>query len=256
LFIVLDPFHYSMIWPGPRYGYGGEGEDNEPVGDRWDWTLGIEQYLWFKNTLEQSNATYKFVFAHHVTGGATAYGRGGESAVPYFEWGGKNWNGSWGFDNERPASEGWSLPVQQLMVENGVTAFFHGHDHIYAREEVDGILYLECPKPDDAGYDWEPYGYGYTEGLYPNAVKIPNSRHIRVKVSPNNVVVEYVRSYLTGDGNNREAADTYATDNDMPDEGETIDGDGGGGSSGGCFIATAAHGSPKEQALQTRLRTE
>jgi hypothetical protein len=47
-----------------------------------------------------------------------------------------------------------------MMVENGVTAFFHGHDHIYAREEVDGILYLECPKPDDAGYDWEPYGYG------------------------------------------------------------------------------------------------
>lgn len=255
LFVVLDPYHYSMTWPGPLYGYGGEGADNEPVGDRWDWTLGIEQYLWFKNRLEQSEATYKFVFAHQVTGGATAYGRGGESAVPYFEWGGRNWNGSWGFDVERPASEGWELPVHQLMLENGVNAFFHGHDHIYAREEVDGILYLECPKPDDAGYDWEPYGYGYTENLYPNAVKIPNSGHIRVQVSPNNVVVDYVRSFLTGEGNNREIADTVVigsveddTDNDsMPDDGEIADVDSGGGSSGGCFIATSSHGPPIEE---------
>ena len=261
LFVVLDPFHYSMTWPGPRYGYGGEGADNEPVGDPWDWTLGIEQYLWFKNTLEQSRAPYKFVFAHQVTGGATVCGRGGESAVPYFEWGGKNWNGEWGFDRERPASEGWELPVHELMVKNGVTAFFHGHDHIYAREEVDGILYLECPKPDDAGYDWEPYGYGYTENLYPNAVKIPNSGHIRVEVSPKYVVVDYVRSYLTGEGNNREIADTYVigsvkddTDSDsMPDDWEIADVDGGGGGGGGCFIAAAAYGSPEEQARQTRL---
>ena len=254
LFIVLDPFHYSMIWPGPPSGYGGEGLDNEPLGDRWDWTLGIEQYLWFKNTLEQSNARYKFVFAHHVTGGATAYGRGGQSAVPYFEWGGNNLNGIWGFDIERPASDGWDLPVHQLIVENNVTAFFHGHDHIYAREEVDRILYLECPKPDDAGYDWEPYGYGHTEnaengGLYPNAFQIPNSGHIRVKVSPDNVVVDYVRSYLSGDGNNREIAETYVvgsvndvSDSDgMPDESATSSAGGGRGGGGGCFIATAAY---------------
>ena len=71
------------------------------------------------------------------------------------------------------------------MVENGVNVFFHGHDHIYAREELDGIVYLECPKPDDAGYTWEPYGYGHNENLYPNAiVKFQNSGHIRVTVSP------------------------------------------------------------------------
>ena len=213
LFVVLDPYHYSMTWPGPIYGYGGEGQDNETLGNQWDWTLGIEQYLWFKNTLEKSKARYKFVFAHHVTGGATAYGRGGESAVPYFEWGGKNLNGAWGFDIQRPASEGWVLPIHQMMVENNVTAFFHGHDHIYAREEVDGILYLECPKPDDAGYEWKPYGYGYTENLYPNAVQIKNSGHVRVKVSPANVIVDYVRSYLSGDGNNGEIADTYIIEN-------------------------------------------
>ena len=166
LFVVIDPYHYSMTWPNDEgEGYGGEGQDGEASGDRWDWTLGIQQYLWLKHTLENSDATYKFVFSHHVTGGETNYGRGGIDAAPYFEWGGKNADGTWGWDTHRPASEGWECPVHQLMVDNGVTVYFHGHDHMYAREELDGIAYVECPKPDDAGYAWEPYGYGYNEDL-------------------------------------------------------------------------------------------
>jgi hypothetical protein len=209
LFVVLDPFHYSKTWPSEGDSYGGEGQDGEPGGDRWDWTLGIEQYLWLKEVLETSDATYKFVFSHHVAGGATPYGRGGIEAAPYFEWGGRNADGTWGFDIERPASEGWDVPIHQLMVANGVDAYFHGHDHIYAYEELDGIVYLECSKPDDAGYAWEPYGYGYTEGLYPNGYLIPNSGHIRVTVSPDEVEVEYVRSYLPGDGTNGEVAHSF-----------------------------------------------
>jgi hypothetical protein len=221
LFVVLDPFHYSMTWPAEGGTYGGEGMDGEPQGDRWDWTLGIEQYLWLKDTLENSDATFKFVLSHHVTGGATPYGRGGISAAPYFEWGGQNADGTWGFDTERPASEGWDLPIHQLMVANGVNAFFHGHDHIYAQEELDGIIYLECPKPDDAGYAWEPYGYGYTEGLYPDGYLLPNSGHIRVAVSPTEATVEYVRAYLPGDGTNGEVAHSFTiwadSDNTPPE---------------------------------------
>jgi uncharacterized repeat protein (TIGR02543 family) len=210
LFVVLDPFHYSMTWPNDYgEGYGGEGQDGEVGGDRWDWTLGIEQYLWLKDILETSDSTYKFIFAHHVTGGSTPYGRGGISAAPYFEWGGRNADGSWGWDTERPAAEGWDVPVHQLMADNGVNIFFHGHDHVYAYEELDGIVYLECPKPDDAGYDWEPYGYGYTEGLYPDALMIQNSGHIRVNVNPDDATVEYVRSYLPGDGTNKEVAHSF-----------------------------------------------
>ncbi len=210
LFVVIDPYHYSMTWPNDEgTSYGGEGQDGEASGTRWDWTLGIKQYLWLKDTLENSDAAYKFVFSHHVTGGETQYGRGGIDAAPYFEWGGKNADGTWGWDTHRPASAGWDVPVHQLMVENGVDVYFHGHDHIYAREELDGIVYLETEKPDDAGYTWEPYGYGYNENLYPNAISIiPNSGHIRVAVSPAETTIEYVRSYLPGDGTNGIVADS------------------------------------------------
>jgi hypothetical protein len=216
LFVVLDPCQYSMVWPAEGGSYGGEGTDGEARGTRWDWTLGIKQYLWFKNTLENSHARYKFVFSHHVTGGATPYGRGGLSAARYFEWGGRNADGTWGWDARRPASEGWDVPVHQLMVANHVTAYFHGHDHIYAREMLDGILYLEVPKPDDAGYAWQPYGYGYTEGLYPDALMIQNSGHVRVNVSPTGVTVDYVRSYLPGNGTNGVVADTVSLSNAVP----------------------------------------
>ena len=210
LFVVIEPFHYSMTWPNDDgTGYGGEGQDGEVSGNRWDWTLGIDQYLWLKDTLESSSATYKFVFSHHVAGGSTPYGRGGMGAAPYFEWGGQNADGTWGWDTERPAAEGWDVPIHQLMVDNGVDIFFHGHDHIYAYEELDGTVYLECPKPDDAGYAWQPYGYGYTEGLYPDGLMIQNSGHIRVTVAPDEVQVEYVRSYLPGDGTNGQIVHSF-----------------------------------------------
>ena len=223
LFVVIDPYHYSLAWSSEGDSYGGEGQDGEIQGTRWDWTLGIQQYLWLKSVLENSHAKYKFVFTHHVAGGASVpekesvYGRGGQSAAPFFEWGGRNTDGAWAFDVHRPASDGWSLPIHQLMVKNGVSIFFHGHDHDYARELVDGIVYLECPKPDDAGYAWEPYSYGHNEGLYPDAiVELQNSGYFRVNVSPSETKVEYVRSYLPGDGTNGMVADSVTVPGTAP----------------------------------------
>ena len=148
LFVVLDPYHYSMTWPNDEGAATVEKARMARLpGNRWDWSLGIKQYLWLKDTLENSDATYKFVFSHHVTGGSNpVYGRGGIGAASYFEWGGKNADGTWGWDTHRPASAGWDVPIHQLMVENGVDVYFHGHDHIYAREELDGIVYLETAK--------------------------------------------------------------------------------------------------------------
>jgi len=109
------------------------------------------------------------------------------------------------------------VPVHQLMIDNGVDIFFHGHDHMYAYEEVDGIAYVEVPKPDDAGYTWEPYSYGYNENLYPDAISIlQNSGYLRVSVTPQQVTVDYVRSYLPGDGTNKIVSHSFTAPLEEP----------------------------------------
>jgi hypothetical protein len=204
LFVVLDPFHYSMIWPSEGSGYGGEGTDGEAQGDRWDWTLGAQQYQWLKDTLENSDAKWKFVFTHHLTGGVIPYGRGGVGAAPYFEWGGHNWDGTWGFDTERP---GWEMPIHDLLVANGVNILFHGHDHFFSKEELDGIVYLEVPKPDD---NTGATDYRNDGGGYPTGDNLDSCGHIRVEVSADEVNVAYVRSYLPGTGNDGEVAYSFS----------------------------------------------
>ena len=196
LFVFVDPYQYTMALPY-NGGMAGEGTDDPTTGDQWSWTLGQEQYNWFKNTLEGSDAKYKFVFSHHVTGGQLAssgmaggvgYVRGGANAAPYFEWGGRNADGTWGFDTMRP---GWgNKSIHQLMVENGVSAYFHGHDHQYAYEKIDGIVYQAMPSPAMTGS-----GFNLYSESDPNTIKVlPNSGHLKVTVTPTEVSIDYVRS--------------------------------------------------------------
>lgn len=77
LFVVLDPYWNTAICP----------YDEDLGDDNWRWTLGYDQYEWLRQIIEQNTARFKFVFAHHVTGGVTVYGRGGIEAAPYYEWG-------------------------------------------------------------------------------------------------------------------------------------------------------------------------
>ena len=139
------------------------------------------------------------------------YGRGGAYAVPYVEWGGNNDDGTtWAFDTNRTdVNPRWTVPVHQLLVNNHVTAFFHGHDHEYAHEQRDGVVYQEVPMAADATYG---YGFGeYTvDGVYTLKV-LPNSGHLRVTVDPTNgVTVQYVRASLAAaGGTNGAIADSY-----------------------------------------------
>jgi PKD repeat protein len=185
LFVVLDPFTYTTRKPA---------KDQDQ--DSWYWTLGAAQYQWLARTLAASRARFKFVFSHHLVGGNGSDARGGAAFGRLFEWGGRNVDGSWAFDRQRP---GWSAPIHQLLVDNKVTAWFHGHDHLYAQETLDGVIYQEVPQPSLARYDMpDPgAGYGYLGTVGVNI--FPSSGHLRVSVSTTEVRVEYVRSVAPAD---------------------------------------------------------
>lgn len=184
LFVALDPF-----WATPR---------NARRGDFWERTLGERQYRWLASTLRTSPARYKFVFIHHLVGGINQAARGGVAAAGLFEWGGHGFDGSYEFDRRRP---GWDRPIHQLLVETGVTIVFHGHDHVFAREELDGIVYLLVPQPGLDRYSLPRV----VEGGYENGALVGGPGHVRVTVSRESALVELVRARLAGieEGNGR-----------------------------------------------------
>ncbi|MCB1208777.1 MAG: metallophosphoesterase [Verrucomicrobiales bacterium] len=174
LFVVLDPFWAS----------------NKRDDDNWGATLGEVQYRWLANTLQSSKAAFKFVFIHHLVGGLGKDVRGGVTTAPYMEWGGKNADRSDGFAQHRP---GWEMPIHQLFVKNGVSAVFHGHDHLFVKEELDGIIYQEVPQPGHpSGGTRGAEEYGYTGTI------LGSSGHLRVTVGPAEAKVEYVKSIVPG----------------------------------------------------------
>jgi len=184
LLVVLDPYWYTTRKPGSSK-------------DNWDWTLGKPQYDWLVETLARSTARFKFIFIHHLVGGIDNEGRGGIEGAPFYEMGGRNADSTWGFTTRRP---GWSKPLHQVMVENSVTALFHGHDHVYVRQELDGIVYQELPQP---GYfNFTNPEKSYSNGnlaekySYTHGVVVSSSGFLRVTVNDSSAAVDYVRSYL------------------------------------------------------------
>jgi len=193
LFVVLDFYWHSPSYvdnePGARGGErekGKKGGKNKGGRDGWAVTLGDEQYRWLSKTLSESKARWKFVFCHHVLGG----GRGGVERAPFFEWGGQDRNGANRFTEKRP---GWELPIHRLMVKHGVTIFFQGHDHIFAHQELDGVIYQSCPNPADPTYT------AFNRDAYQSGTVLPCSGVMQVKVSPDKVEVDYLRSWLPAD---------------------------------------------------------
>ncbi len=213
LFVVIDPYWYTTT--KPYVGNVGGGEPGPGSGNRWDWTLGLQQFNWLKATLEQSDAKYKFVFAHHMTGGSSDYGgRGGAVPANLVEWGGYDVDGvTWGWNTNRPPSLWGSEPVHEIMCDNHVTAFFHGHDHEYAYEKRDGIVYQSLPAAGFSGYGFNSYSIGtYTFEV------LPSPGHLRVTVTPTQATVDYVES-APGQSSNYQVAYSYTM---QPNNGVTI----------------------------------
>ncbi len=185
LFVALDPYRYVL-------------KDPMGTGDEWSWTLGEVQYHWLKRTLEESDATFKFVFAHHAIGNM----RGGKQLSTLYEWGGNDKKGVYLFDQKRPD---WGKPVHQLMVDHAVTIFFQGHDHLFAREDVDGIVYQTLPKPAEVIPDKENNFISYKDA----DIQL-NSGFLDVSISSDAVRVDYIRSVVAGYPDNPSTGVVYS----------------------------------------------
>lgn len=174
LFVVIDPYRYTMQKPGRKT-------------DGWGFTLGETQYRWLQETLKNSNAKFKFVFGHQLVGG-DEQGRGGVEHANWFEWGGHDPGGTYRFDEKRP---GWGKPIHQLLVDTGVNVYFHGHDHFYARQKKDGVIYQLVPQPAHENKKLPRYAadYGYVEGDLRGG-----SGFVKVTVSAKEYKMEFVQS--------------------------------------------------------------
>jgi phosphodiesterase/alkaline phosphatase D-like protein len=173
LFVALDQYWFSKANRGGK--------------DAWNPTLGKTQYDWLAKTLRGSKAKHKFIFLHQLVGGLDKNGRGGAEAAKLYEWGGRDADGNDAFAKQRPD---WGKPIHALLVETSVSAVFHGHDHFFAHQELDGVVYQLVPQP--AARNFQKHSaeeYGYKQGDF-----LPAAGHLRVRVSPAEAVVEYVRA--------------------------------------------------------------
>mgnify|MGYP006276318121 CR=1 FL=1 len=170
LHVVLDIFTYTT---------------ESPKDDGWQWTLGKTQYDWLKQTLETSQAQHKFVYVHHLLYG-NAQSRGGVEMAKFNEWGGLNRDGTPGFDANRP---GWGKPVHQLLVENGVDFVFKGHDHLYVKQELDGIIYQTLPQPSHPGDKVNSATqYGYNSGKV-----VGGSGFLKLTTNSTGIKVDFIK---------------------------------------------------------------
>ncbi len=178
LHIVLDPFTYTT---------------KNPSAAGWEWTLGKTQYDWLVTTLKNSQERHKFIYIHHLLVGDQT-SRGGVEIAKKNEWGGNNNDGTYGFDSNRP---GWGKPIHQLLLDYKVGFVFKGHDHLYVKQELDGIIYQTVPQPSHPGEKIDVKQYGYISGK-----GVGGSGFIKVSTSGPVAQVDFI----TFDG---KVADTY-----------------------------------------------
>jgi hypothetical protein len=180
LFVVLDPFWNSVK---------GRGRDS----DNWGRTLGRAQYEWLRGLLETNRAPHTFVFIHHLVGGDGRDARGGVEASRLYEWGGKGEDGNDEFARRRP---GWEAPIHELLRRRRGVIVFHGHDHFYARQERDGVVYQLVPQPGHRrGGASSASEYGYREGEI-----VGGSGVLAVRLDASGASVKYVRVDGAGGG--------------------------------------------------------
>jgi hypothetical protein len=199
----LDPYLYSTTRPHNAHNQTGGSKNC------WDWELGDQQYLWLHDDLVQSPGVYNVASLHHLSScydrPGDWYGRGGIEIVDYaiqnrptFEWGGVD---SLGVDQMATERPGYIYgPVHDMLVAAGNQVVLKGHDHFYARQQLDGMYYTTLPKPNDTGeHTGDLWGFRFA-CTYPDPLTVeqPNSGFLSIVADPDGAAFEYIQTYPPG----------------------------------------------------------
>ncbi|MEI8074165.1 MAG: metallophosphoesterase, partial [Bacteroidota bacterium] len=146
-----------------------------------------------------------FVFIHHLVGGFDIDGvaRGGVEAAGLYEWGGKSLNGQNEFATKRP---GWDMPIHNLLLKYGVNVVFHGHDHFYDYQQLDGIIYQEVPQPSapENSVPNQAANYGYQQGTI-----LGRTGFLKLSISSSAAKVEYMGTSTANSSLNKKVLHQY-----------------------------------------------
>jgi hypothetical protein len=98
-----------------------------------------------------------------------------------------------------------------LLIDNNVDILWHGHDHFYAKQDTDGVIYQMVQQPARTRWDSFPNQaakYGYKSGIF-----IGSRGHVRVTMDDTSATVEYVRAFFPSETSavrhNRDVAHSY-----------------------------------------------
>ena len=169
------------------------GDPNDLSDDRRDWHY-VKHFDWLENDLQKANernVNHTFVFGHdvpfpiggHLHDGFPNLGRRFNPPVDSLK--------QWHIDQR---DKFW-----QILVDNKVTAYICGHEHIYGRQSVDGVYQIVAGGAGAPLYEFNP-----TFSEHPDS-KIPYG-----EMSYNDAVPFYkVLNYNYGPGKNSQSPEDF-----------------------------------------------
>jgi len=91
-------------------------------------------------------------------------------------------------------------------VQYKVSAVIHGHDHVFVKQIMDGIIYQVLPQPGSQRYGNTNSAteYGYKSGTIMNA-----PGYLRVTVKGNTAKVDYLQTSIDTEHKNGEILHSY-----------------------------------------------
>ena len=163
LFVIMDVIKYKER----------KGKKHSPA----RFHIGEAQLLWLTTVLQNSTQRWKFIFTHHLFGGANTYGRGG-SAFAF----------------------GYEEAQIQALAEQYSAHIFYGHDHVLAKGWANSVLYYCCGLAWGGQFTYAKYTTFYPDGYISTSCnsKPPaceNNGYVIVEVSSTEVRIKY-KTYM------------------------------------------------------------